>query len=325
MKWVLAVGCGFLIAGGTFARADEPTTKPATMQSTTKPATKPATTRSSVSSGRKSPESKASDDAIKAAILALTKEGQDAFKNKGATMPRISPDYFKGKSVTIEQDGLLAALDRPLARDPRIDAYIKLQLLSGVEKFDAAHAKQAIGAFIAAPALVPLPGVGAKENQLWDRKILNAKKEDVGKINEELRGQRDTVDALNAPMIAYRNAFKEMVTADDAMKVFFLKARVEELSQRSAAGYDTFTLWKDLATAIQTWSATASKKDVTQMLAFLNDYARRSPEVVYRELRWSSSTAKTQKAYWYDQPASLNEKRMAALIDALKVNAANAL
>jgi hypothetical protein len=335
MKWVLPVGCGLVLLAGVL-RADEPETRPSTPAATrpaTKPVTKPAATRPSTQPatsrparpGQKTPESKASDDALKTAILALTKEGQAAFKNKGARPPRSSSDYFSGKSPGIEPEGLLAVLTRQLSQDPRIDAYIKFQLLSAVEKFDAAHAKPAINALIAAPALLPLPGVGTKENQIWDRKSMNVKKEDIGKVNEELRTQRDAVDAINAPMIEYRNALKDKITTDDAMKAKLLQARVEELSQRAAAGYDTFSMWKDLATAIQTWSATASKKDVSQMVAFLQDYSKRSAPSVYKELRWSSPSARTQKAYWYDQPAILNEKRMSALIDALKIAAANAL
>lgn len=332
MKRAIAVGCGLLLVCTMLARGDEPATMPATSPATTpattakassKPSTGPAS-KPATRPGRRTAENKAAEDAIKSAIVALTKEAQDTFKKKDAELPRQTSDYFKGQSPGIDQDTLLAALNRSLSRDPRVDAYIKLQLLSAVDKFDAAHAKPAINALVGAPALLPMPGMGQREQQEWDRKSMNVKEPEVRKINDEFKAKRAAGEAANAPQIAYRNALREKINVDDAMRPKLLQARVEELSQRAAAGFDTFAAWKDLATAIQTWSATASKKDIVEMRLFLADYAKRKGTNVYQELKWSRSE-RNPHAYWKDYPAVLNENRMADLIKALQSAEANAL
>lgn len=323
MKWPLAVGCGLLLSWSAFAAADEPATEPTTTKSTTEPASRPASRPAA--SGRRSAESKAAEEALKTAILALTKEAQDTFRKKDTVLPRATSDYFKDKSPGIDQDSLLAVLNRSVSRDPRVDAYVKLQLLSAVERFDVEHAKPAIMALVGAPSLMPLPGLGQREQQEWDRKSQNVKKDDIYKINDAFKAERAAGEAANAPMIAYRNALRDKISVDEAMKPKLFQARVEELSQRAAAGFDTFAQWKDLAISIQTWSATAPKREIAAMGVFLKDYARRTGPTVYKELRWSSPKARTQKAYWSDDPAVLNETRMKALIDALKVAETNAI
>lgn len=332
MKTAVAIAIGFsaLTLGWlSAARADdEPATKPTTRHITTRPATTRAATTRSVATKPtahgKSPEAKASEDAIKSAVAALTKEAQDAFKKPGGTLPRSEPDYFKDHPATVDQDTLATAISKSISHDPRVDAYIKLQLISAVDKFDADHAKEAIDAYVAAPALVPLNGVGPRDTQFWDRKAMNAKKSDLPTINGEFRQQREQAEAANGPMIAYRNAIQTRITTNDELAPRLLQARVEDLSQRATAGFDTDSLFKTLSSDIEAWSALATKKQIQSMSSFLKEYSKRTGPKVYEELRWSNR-GKTGKPDWKDHDAVLDEKRMAKLLEALDKNLANAL
>ena len=325
MKTAVAVSVlASLMMSAGVCRAAEPAQAKPTTASTTAPASNPAAKAVATRPARgRSPEARAAEDAIRAAVVELTREAQEAYRKEGGTLPRTESDYFKDKSPAIDQGALITALGRQISRDPRIDGYVKLQLLSAVEQFDTGNAKSAIDAYIKAPALVPLPGLTARELQPWDRKAMTAKEADIDAINVEFRQLLSGAEAANAPILAYRNEMMSKVQTDDETKPRLLQARVEELSQRAAAGFDTWKLWQSLSTDIQTWASLASKQQVSGMIAFLKDYAKRTGPTVYEELKWSKRG--TPHADWKSRKAILEPKRMASLLDALKAAEANAL
>src|SRR5687767_10688990 len=138
--WV-TIAAVLLVASAAPAADDTgATTKPATTKpATTKPATtKPATTKPAISKPAATrPATRRSDGgaartAIQSAISELTKEFQASLR-KSASPPRTQSDYFtENPSDDVTPEAVAAVLARSSDGDPRLQAYVKWQLLSAL-------------------------------------------------------------------------------------------------------------------------------------------------------------------------------------------------
>lgn len=302
----LALAVALAASGISLAQATRPTT--------TQPATRPATTPAASRPTRERP-----DDAIRPALLKLQGEAQDALR-RNQPFPRKAPDYFTtgdaaATAATVKQTDLIRALARRINQNPRVDAYVKWQLLSLAPQFDEAHAMDAMKAYVlGAPPLIPLPGLDQRERQEWDRKGMTAKETDVAGVNEEWTKKKAPYEAANEIVVLYRDEMAKRIAVPPELKAKLLQARLEDLSQRAAAGLDTNAAFKSLSIEIKTWAPLAKRAAVREMIAFATEYTRRTGPVVYEKLMWSDRTKKT---YWRDRKAELDRKLLDGLIESL--------
>ena len=103
---------------------------------------------------------------------------------------------------------MLDAIGRRIDVDPRVDAYVKLQLLSAVEKFDRPFATQVINAYVAAPQLLPMPALDQSDRKAWDDRAARAKKGDVDRINDQLGREVAGVEVNDLLLTNYRDALR---------------------------------------------------------------------------------------------------------------------
>jgi hypothetical protein len=252
--------------------------------------------------------------------LVLQREAQDATRRRVA-FPRNEPDYFKRTPVAVDQADLLKALERRISPDPRIDAYIKTQLLSGVERFDEAHARAAISAFISAPALIPLPGLTQRELQPWAERASRATEADLEKINDAWEQERAPYIAANEPITRYRDLLRQRIAVSDALRPMLLRARLEDLSQRAAVGLEVDKELTALAGDMQAWTTTAPRAAVAEMAGFAQEYAKRTGPTTNDKLAWNE---RSHRAIWRTRKAQLNANRLEKLIEALEAAAKRA-
>src|SRR4051812_21118948 len=164
------VCCCFALAGANPARGAAPAAAPA----------KPAPT----------PAAKPGPSPVAPAITALVKEYQTSLKEKNGEGLREKCDYFASdKPDGVTPDVILAALDKPIpgAADPRAEAYVKWQLLSGIPgKLPDELKARAINAYRRAPLPSEHP---ARNHRALDQKLyrigLFKADQEVG-INKEM-------------------------------------------------------------------------------------------------------------------------------------------
>lgn len=313
---MLAVGmCVFFFVA--FAPGADPVTKPAgrpTTSPTTRAATKPTTTPAT------RPQAKMKEpDPLRVAISELSREAQTALQQR-KPFPRTESDYFK-TGHKIEAQALLKTLAGPLNQNPRVDAYVKFQLLSAFESFSDDLALPALKAYVlGSPALIALPGVTHQEQQKWTQKALQAKQDDVAKINEEWKAALAPYEEANTIILAYRDLMKSKIDAPLELKHKFLQASLEDLSQRGAAGFEITKPVNALAKTITAWGATAKREQIKEMLAALKEYTQRRPPKMLEELRW-----RNEKATWTTHDAGVTVSRIEKIRDELEIAEKNAL
>jgi hypothetical protein len=292
------------------ALAFQVTTAPAT-----KPTTRPAATKPAPASR---PAAKAKEvDPLRAAMLELQREAQTALQQK-KPFPREKSDYFQPGNP-IEANALLKTLGSRINQSPRIDAYVKYQLLSAVEKFDGEQSLDALKAYVlGSPSLIALPGTTQQEQQKWTQKALTAKQDDVEAINKEWNETLAPFIEANAIIIAYRDAMKAKIEVPDELKHKYFQAYLEDLSQRAAAGFEIDKELNAISKTIIAWGHLAKKSQINDMLGALKEYAARKPPKFYEKLSWR---AKDKEAYWTYHYAGLSvtkvEKIQAELETAL--------
>lgn len=281
-----------------FAQTTMPSTKP-----TTKPATSP-TTRPQVRV--KEP------DPLRVAITELSREAQAALAAR-KPFPRDQSDYFK-PGHNVEPQALLGVLGGRLSQNPRVDAYVKYQLLSAFESFSGDLALPALKAYVlGAPPLIALPGVTQQEQQKWNQKAIQAKQDDVVQINEEWKATLAPYVEANAIIISYRDLMKSRIHPPSDLQHKFYQACLEDLAQRGAAGFEIDKPFNALSKQILVWAATAKRAPITDMLSALKEYSQRRPPKMLEELRWRNN-----KATWTTHDAGLNATKVRTLQEELE-------
>lgn len=283
-----------------------PATKPA---AASKPAaaTRPAATRSSRTA-----------DPVRDAVAMLFREATDAAR-AGKPFAHPEGDALAGRR-DLPEPRAIEALAAQQSPDPRVDAYVKLNLLSAFDRFDPANANAAVRAYaLGSPPLAIYPSADAHERQDWERKIGQVMSaEAVAKVNADYEAAIAKVAERNDLMLRYRDALRAKLAAtDDPTWARIYAAQLEDLAQRSAIGIDTDKLLTPLVKQIEQWSAKAGRPAVRQMIASVNEYlSRKEPPIVFTKMTWNE---KTRKARWGDREATLDQAKLKKLLETLKV------
>ena len=203
------------------------------------------------------------------AIAALLAEYQTAIKNNKEDALRAKSDYFlKEKNSAITPEIILSELEKPIGADPRAEAYVKWQLLSGVDgKFSDALKARAIKAYRSAPMPPNHPGIDHDALQ----KALNrmgANKADLEvPINKELTDAIEKYRTAVKPFLAYRDEFYTRLSPgyETFLAAFF------DMYSRVSRGAEALNMWKDLDKGIRAWALKSN--EAARMYALSGDLA----------------------------------------------------
>jgi hypothetical protein len=228
------------------------------------------------------------------AAKALLKEYQTIMKEKKGEGLREKCDYFgEKKPEGVNAETVLAVLEKPIpgATDPRAEAYVKWQLLSGVDgKFSEALKPRAIRVYNNAPRPRPNPGLNRAE---LDRKL----NRDVGLMNKEAEPEinKQYQAAITAwrvevePLLSYRDEFYNRLPPSYDTFV----AGLTDIYDRVTRGAPANEFWTTLGGAIRSWALTANDARQLGTLAGavnkIKDTIKDEHNKPYAMVRWEKS------------------------------------
>jgi hypothetical protein len=261
---------------------------PATKQSsspatTTKPS---ATTRGGATTLPRRGSADPGAAAVRAAVLALTKEYEQYLRNAANASVREESNYFKDHPDAAVTPEAIAAALQSRGGDPRTSAYVKWQLLSGLptagDQLDPAAARQLLAAYRVAPQPYVRPGVAVHEQQKLDVYVQGKKPSDEADIKAYLDTAVSQVARQNRPILNYR----------------------DELYRRLPRTPETFAAAMD--DLVQRLSAVAEDKDLLkQFVADVREWATlepRPPHVVNALARAARKLADSKGPQYYQSP-----------------------
>ena len=225
------------------------------------------------------------------AAKALLKEYQTVMKEKKGVGLREKADYFgekKPEGVTAES--VLAVIEKPIqgAGDPRAEAYVKWQLLSGVAgKFPDELKPRAIRAYANAPKPRPNPGL---DRMTLDRKL----NREVGLMNKDAEGEvnkayKEMIEGWRVeiePYLSYRDEFYNKLPAGYDAFV----AGLSDIYDRVTRGAPANEFWTTVGTGIRTWALTAGDGrqlgNMAGAVRKLQDTVKEERSKPYAHVRW---------------------------------------
>jgi hypothetical protein len=258
-------------------------------------ATKPSTSPTSrPASAMRRSESAAHSAALQSAIAELTREIQAALRS-GKEPPRQQSDYFESKGTSdLPPELVIAALRRPNigGSDPRVQAYVKWQLLSALPaELDDKAAADLVQAYRDAPSPGPRLGMEKHSRDELDRLIRNARQDDVDQLTERFDEMAATAAKENELMLSYRAAlFAKLPPSYDAIAAGF-----EDLAQRIDMGIEPADQAKAVLKAVETWASgttSPSAEQLREVAGALKQLEKTEGREFYSKLRWSDSTRK---------------------------------
>jgi hypothetical protein len=253
--------------------------------------------------------------AVTTAAATLVKEAQAGFAPGGKL--REKSDFFgETPPPEITPDAILTVIEKSQNSDPRIDAYVKWQLLSGVSgQFPPELAARALMAYRRAPEPVNAPGLErAKLNALLYR-VGSMKKEKMDEVNREFDVSLKKNAADNSMMLNYRKGmYQRLPVSSDS-----LMAGLEDMFVRLHHGVAVGDLWETVAGSIQSWSLTAEgrqRDSIVSALSKLLGTAKEDRYKPYVRVTWNDDP-KNAGMHWQDQ-MSVDEGKVTALIGSIR-------
>ena len=277
-----------------------PTTqpKPTTMQS-------PTTQRgvnAAMIERRSNPSGNELSPVLVPAIDTLTAEMQRALNAPEHAVLRTACDYFDKRADTVAPDALLDALTRRLNRDPRIDGYVKWQLLS-IQKtaFCGTIADRALQIYLRCPPPPARPGASAIDQRRLTAQIGTLKEADVQAFNQNWDETIRLSDLQFMPLLGFR----DMLYARLPKNFDVLRAALLDADQRVQGGYDPKAFLKTVFADTRAWANGASKSDVTRMSDLVQMYATRDPTKRFTEIAYND---KKMSATWHTAGTRFDKK-----------------
>jgi hypothetical protein len=255
------------------------------------------------------PATKPAASPVAPAIAALLKEYQASLKDKKGEGLREKCDYFlTNKPDDVTPEVILAALEKPVSTDPRADAYVKRQLLSGIPgKFPDTLSARALKVYKAAPMLRPHPGLNHTdlERRLGRIGIL--------KENAEAGINKDFGEAISAyrlgidPILDYRDELYSRQTASFDVLV----AALADVYDRVTHGAPTNDFWATVSASIRAWAISAGDpgriRQLSAALLKLRDVVKDEKNRPYFKVIYTKSDNYTGLK-WAGEGAIANDK-----------------
>jgi hypothetical protein len=197
------------------------------------------------------PPAKATGSPLQPAIVALLKEYHEAAKKNFEGL-RDKSDYFaKDKPADVTPEVVLAALEKPIGTDRRAEAYVKWQLLSGVEaKFPDQLKARALRVYRNAPSPGTHPGADHTylERKLHRIGITNGDQEEP--INKDVTAAITQYRLSIEPILSYRDElYSRMPSGFDTYPV-----ALGDLYTRVTNGAPATKFWEDLMGSMRAWA-----------------------------------------------------------------------
>jgi hypothetical protein len=238
--------------------AAEPKKQPAA------PAARPAPTRPSAPAGI-DPKATA---AINKAVATLTKEFAE--HEKDAINPlRKTSNYFKEKDSgggDVTHEAILSALEKTVNRDPRIDSYIKWQLLSAVnDRFDPKLGYKAVSVYQRAARPAMRPGIEESEKRelvlmLPPPPIDDA--ETADEINRQWKERLYKAGVANDFVLRYRNELFSKLPLSGAV----IRAGLEDAYTRVMNGISSDKFFEEnISKSAKEWANGASSGELQEI------------------------------------------------------------
>lgn len=251
-------------------RAAAPTTQPESVSSKgiagRAASAKPTTRRSSRKTATKIPPS----------VLASLKEIRREFEL--GTL-RKAPDYFdQTPNAEMTGDVVISLLQRRQGTSAPMDAYLKWQVLSVLPKeTPEQYVIDLVSIYRDAPGFEPRPGLSPDGKRQLDRELRKAPngQDVVRRLNAAVA----EVDALNRPVVAYRDALLERLP--DSYDS--LEAALRDLYQRAEAGMDVGQAGDTIMQRIRQWAQQTDSIPDLRAMASLLDRLRRMEMPTYYE------------------------------------------
>ncbi len=205
---------------------------------------------------------------VKKAIDPVLKEGREAFTPKDPKSPgklREKSDFFEGGKLPegLTADMFLAALLDKMSTDPRVDAYVKWEMLSGLPSpFPPEMVERALNAYRAAPAPLANPGL---DHQGLQAKLANVgmqNRKALDPVNAEFEKMLAKYEASNDPILKYRDELKSRLPPT----VFALAAELEDLYARVETATEAKPMYDNVREKLKTWSTTANPREISYLI-----------------------------------------------------------
>lgn len=204
---------------------------------------------------RAAPSAKPGANPVQPAVTALLKEYQEAMKKNGEGLREKSDYYATNKPEGVTPETILAVLERPIGSDGRAEAYVKWQLLSGVEaKFSDELKPRVLRAYRAAPPPMRHPGADHANLDRTLRKLGQTNPDNEVPINTELGEAIKQYRMAIEPILSYRDElYSRLSPGYDT-----LAAGLSDTYDRVSRGAPATEFWKNLMASIRQWALASS-------------------------------------------------------------------
>ncbi len=240
--------------------------------------------------------------AVDGAIEVLKQEYQGYLK-EGSPTPRTESNYFvEHPAEEVTQENILQALGKSIHGNPRVAAYVKWQLLSGISgQFDDKLVDKAVRAYKSAPRPAPRPGIEASQRKALDAMLRGAREGDVGDIDAKLREAVAQGVEMNQPIIAYRDALFAKLPSEP--RVF--DAAFGDLRDRLMLAAETQGFRDVLLGNVRAWAMSgATPQQMTAMAQYLRKLTSQTGPDYYDQAEWKDS-----RVQWRTRSVSMDEGR----------------
>lgn len=196
---------------------------------------------------------------LQPAITALIKEYQAGAKKNGEGL-REKCDYFaSGKPEGTTPEVVIAALEKPVpgASDSRVEAYVKWQLLSGIDaKIPDDLVARAVKAYQKAPKVPTHPGLDRQSlNRTLGRIGISNRDAEVG-INKEYADAVGRYRVGIEPILEYRDELYGRLPVNYDTIV----AGLGDVYDRVTHGAPATEFWKTVSGQLRNWALTGGGK-----------------------------------------------------------------
>ncbi|MDB5322545.1 MAG: hypothetical protein JWN40_4176 [Phycisphaerales bacterium] len=265
------------------------------------------------------PPAKPGVSPVQPGIVALMKEYQEAMKKNGEGLREKSDYYATNKPEGVTTETILAALEKPIGTDQRAEAYVKWQLLSGVEsKFPDELKARALRVYRNAPPPSRHPGADHSDLDRRLRKIGMTNPDNEVPVNTDLGEAIKQYRLAIEPTLSYRDElYSRMPPGYET-----LAAALSDTYDRVSRGAPATEFWKNLMGSIRSWALASSDSAhmremagaVNKLYMFVKD-DRNKPyyRVIWLKtdkelgLRWQSQSTIDQEKYIDELAAWLDE------------------
>ena len=258
------------------------------------------------------PTAKPPQTPIQAASAALLKEYHSIMKEKKGVGLREKSDYFTQNKVEgLTPEMILAALEKPIASDPRADAYVKWQLLSGIEsRFPDVLKARALKVYRAAPVPHPHPGMDhAGFERVLNRTIgIMSKDKEIpvnAELAEKIKEYRETIE----PILSYRDElYSRLPPGYDTLVAGFSDVYI-----RVSTGAPANEFWTTLSAATRSWGLTgtepANMRQLAGAIGKLRTFIKDEKNKPYYRVIWTTEDKYTGLK-WVSEATIQNDKAM---------------